>query len=134
MQFELENDSAREADSDIDEDMMNEMTEDMISMASQLKHNTQLMADLVKGDNKVCIITSKQLYLTYSKQTIEEIHGLQAGGGAKLAAETSYLNKLASQTFRGTVAIWMMLFVVCCVFTMLYLFMRLFPKNHYYYH
>jgi len=53
VQFELENDSAREADSDIDEDMMNEMTEDMISMASQLKHNTQLMADLVKGDNKV---------------------------------------------------------------------------------
>ncbi|KAJ2754519.1 hypothetical protein GGI19_002343 [Coemansia pectinata] len=91
-----------------------ELTSDLVQMASVLKKNSEAFGDLIEKD----------------KTVIEETANLLNSNVSGVGKHGARLNKYRKQAWGTTGLTWLMILVVVCVFFVLVLFMRIAPKRY----
>jgi len=93
------------------QNMQENIAEEMIKMAQNLKHSSVVASNIIKGDNK----------------TLEHSTKLADSNFEKLKRESERLEELTQRPC--SLWIWIMLITVCIVFMWMIIFIRLFPKK-----
>ncbi|KAJ2638774.1 hypothetical protein GGF44_002753, partial [Coemansia sp. RSA 1694] len=91
-----------------------ELTSDLVQMASVLKKNSVAFGDLIEKD----------------KTVIEETSDLLNSNVAGVSGHGARLNKYRKRAWGTTGLTWLMILVVVSVFFLLVLFMRIAPKRY----
>ncbi|KAJ2689335.1 hypothetical protein IWW39_001573 [Coemansia spiralis] len=91
-----------------------ELTSDLVQMASVLKKNSEAFGDLIEKD----------------KTVIEETSDLLNSNVTGVGKHGARLNKYRKRAWGTTGLTWLMILVVVCVFFVLVLFMRIAPKRY----
>ncbi|XP_020632209.1 vesicle transport protein USE1-like [Orbicella faveolata] len=93
------------------QNMQENIAEEMIKMAQNLKHSSVVASNIIKEDNK----------------TLEHSTKLADSNFEKLKRESERLEELTQRPC--SLWIWIMLITVCIVFMWMIIFIRLFPKK-----
>ncbi|KAJ7390611.1 SNAP receptor use1 [Desmophyllum pertusum] len=93
------------------QNMQENIAEEMIKMAQNLKHSSVMASNIIKEDNK----------------TLEHSTKLADSNFEKLKRESERLEELTQRSCSWW--IWIMLITVCVVFMLMIMFIRLFPKK-----
>ncbi|XP_068687993.1 vesicle transport protein USE1-like [Montipora foliosa] len=91
--------------------MQENIAEEMIKMAKNLKHTSVMASNIIKEDNKA----------------LEQATKLEDSTSEKLKRESEKLEELTQASCSWW--IWIMLITVCIVFMFMIMFIRLFPKK-----
>ena len=88
-----------------------ELSEDLVQLTQNLKHNVTVMGEIMRKDDRV----------------IEETEQVMVLDLEKLKKERGRLGVLIQSVRSGTCTTWLVLLLVCILFFVTFIFIRLFP-------